>query len=104
MTLVNAGALVVPRTCAHPGGQALGRGKRPRCGAYFSDDLLRGIDTETRDRLESLHGILMHAEQPRELLIELLHVRLNDLQFSEGHRDQAAVQRMQIRRRPERVA
>jgi hypothetical protein len=49
--------------------------------AYFSDDLLRGIDTEHRNRRESLHGILMHAEQPRELLVELLHVRLNDLQF-----------------------
>jgi hypothetical protein len=43
---------------------------------------MRRIDTETRNGRESLHGILMHAEQLGELPIELLHVRLNDLQFS----------------------
>ena len=104
VTVVDAGALVVPRTCAHPRGEPLGRGKRLRRRADFRDDLLRRIDTETRDRRESLHGILMGAEQPRELLIKLLHVRLNDLQFGKSHREQSAVEGMQIRRGPERVA
>jgi len=82
-----------------PGGR-----KRRRRGADFHDDLLRRIDTETRHRRESLHGSLMHAEKGREFLIELLHVRLNGVQFREGHREQPAVEEMQIRRGPEGIA
>src|SRR5579862_9080496 len=92
VTVVDAGALFVPRTCADPGRQALGRRKRPRGGADFRDDLLRRIDTETWNGRESLHSILMRAEQRGEFLIELLHVRLNNLQLCEGHRQQPAVE------------
>jgi len=67
VTVVDAGALVVPKTCAHPGRQALGRGKRRRRGADFRDDLLPRIDTETRNGRESLHGILVHAESQQRL-------------------------------------
>jgi hypothetical protein len=82
--MVNTGALVVPWTGPHPGGEAFGRRKRRRGGANFRDDLLRQIDTETRDRRESLHGVLMHAKQAGDLRIELVHVAPNHLQFSEG--------------------
>ena len=46
----------------------------------------------------------MHAEQGRELLVELLHVRLQEVQFRERHREQPAVEGRHIRRGPEGIA
>jgi hypothetical protein len=81
----------------------LGGRKRRRRGADFRDDLRR-IDTETRYSRESLHGSLMHAQQGRELLIELLHVRLQEVEFRERHREQPAVEGVHVRRGPEGIA
>lgn len=46
----------------------------------------------------------MYAEERREFLIELLHVRLQEVQCRERHREQAAVQGRHIRRGPEGIA
>jgi len=46
----------------------------------------------------------MHAKQGRELLVELLHVRLQEVQFRERHREQPAVEGRHIRRSPEGIA
>ena len=94
----------MPWTSAHPGRQALGGRKGCRRGADVRDDLLRGIDAETRDRRESLHGVLVYAQECRELLIEMLHVRLKEVQFLERHREQPAVEGMQIGRGSEGIA
>ena len=82
MAVVDARALVVPGTGAHPGGQALGRREGGGRRADFGDDLLRGIDPEARYGREPLHGILMHAEQPRQFLIQLSDVRLDQISNS----------------------
>src|SRR5215471_15187755 len=104
VAMIDAGALVVSRTGAHPGGQALG-GREGRGGRTdFGDDLLRGIDAKARHRCQSFDGVLMDAEQLREFLIEVTGLRLDHFPFIEEHRQQPAVHGIQIRARAERIA
>jgi hypothetical protein len=53
------------------------------CGgrADLRDDLLRGIDAESRDLGQPLHRVVMRGEQVGHLLIELAEVILDHTQF-----------------------
>src|SRR5262245_46255962 len=59
VTVVHAGALVVPWACPDPRGQVLRR-RKCRCeGAHFGKNLLGRIDSETGDPRQSLYLILV---------------------------------------------
>ena len=75
--VIDARAFIVTRTRPHPRREPLGRGKGRGGRPDLGDDLLRRIDTETRHGRQSLYGVLMRAEQPRNFLVELLNVRFD---------------------------
>jgi hypothetical protein len=79
VTVVDARALVMAWTGAYPGRKTLGGGKRPRSRTHFRDDLLWRIDAKAGHGRESLHGILVHPEQRGKFLVELLHVRFQEV-------------------------
>ena len=62
-------------------------GERRGGGPHFRNDLLRRIDAKAWHRGESLHRLLMHAEQSREFFIEFSDVRLDHVQFIKDHRE-----------------
>jgi hypothetical protein len=80
-----------------------GRREGHRRGADFRNDLLRRVDAETGHGREALHRILVDSEERGEFVVQLLQVRINDLQLHKRHRQQSAVQRMQVRRGSEGI-
>jgi hypothetical protein len=67
----------VARTDANPGGESV---RARECGGRrtdFSDDLLRGIDAQSRHGGEPFDGILVLAKELGEFFIELAHVRFD---------------------------
>ena len=51
----------------------LGRECR-RCGTHLGDDLLRGIHSESGNLGQTLHRILIMAQQIRNLAVQLVHL------------------------------
>ena len=59
VAVIRACALVVAGACTNPGGETF-LGRKGRCGGTdFGNDLLRGIDTQTRYLRQSLDCILV---------------------------------------------
>ena len=81
VTVVHAGAFLVARAGAHPGGEVFGRRERRGGGADFRNDLLRGISAQARYLGEPMHRIMMFSKEVRHLLIELAEVVLDQSQF-----------------------
>jgi hypothetical protein len=72
--VIAAGDLLVTRTRANLGGEALRRWKRGGRQPDFGDDLLRRIDSKPRDGRRALHGLLVLTQQQGEFAIERLLV------------------------------
>ena len=81
VAIVDSRALVVAGTCANPRGEVL-LGRKGRCsGTHFGNDLLRRIHSQTGHLGQSLHLVLMLAEQIRHLLIELPYLLVDQVQL-----------------------
>ena len=52
----------------------LGRRRSREGGTDFGNDLLRRVHSQTRHLCQSLHRVLMLAEQIRHLLVELANL------------------------------
>jgi hypothetical protein len=59
-----------PRPDAHPRSQMFGRGKCYFCWSNLRDDLLHRIHTEPWQLRQTLHDVLMGAQQARHLLLD----------------------------------
>ena len=72
--------LVFARACSYPRDKILGR-REGRClGTHLGNDLLRRIHSQAWDFRQALHGILMLAQQARDLLVKLADLLLYQLQ------------------------
>ena len=78
-------ALLISGTSTHPGGQVLGRSKGSSRGPDFGDDLLRGIDSQTRYFRQSLDGVFVLSQEGRYLLLQLVPLLFDELQSLQRH-------------------
>ena len=70
----------------------------------FGNDLLRGIHAQTGHLGESLHRILVRAEQRRHFLVELADLLFDQSQFLEHQGEESPIDGVEVRARAERVA
>ena len=103
VAVVHSRTLLVAGACAHPRGEVF-LGRKCRCrGAYFGDDLLRRIDSQTGHLRQPLHRVLMVVEQSRHLLVELTNLLFDQLQLFQRHLQEPAVNGVQLHARAERI-
>src|SRR6516162_4827842 len=96
VAIVDSPGLVVPRAYGYPGTELLVGGKADDRRYDFSNDLLCRIHSQARYLRQSLHRILVRAEQIGNLLVELTHLLFEELQFLERHFDQTSIDRVEL--------
>jgi hypothetical protein len=101
--LVHGRTLFAAGTSPDPGRQTgrsrKGGGRR----ADFGNDLLRRIDAEAGHLGQPRNVVIVRLQQGCSFVVEVAHLRLQQLQIRECHRQEPAIDGMELRARAERV-
>jgi len=81
VAVVRSRALFVAGAGTHPGRKTFLRRECRSGGTDFGNDLVRGIDSQTRHLRQSLDSILVLAEQDRDPLVQFADLLLDQVQL-----------------------
>ena len=96
VAVVHTRALIVARAYTHPRREVLLGAKGCCRGTHFGDDLLRLINAQTAHFRQSLHCILMLAEQTGHFLVELADLLVDQSQLLEHHLQQPPIDAVEL--------
>lgn len=97
-------ALFLSGAYSNPRGKVLLGGECRRCGAHFGEDLLCRIHAESGNLGQSLHRVLLVAQEIRNLAVQLVHLLFDKLQLFERHLQQPPIHLIEFFRSAECVA